>query len=63
MCRYFFGPPDSSFLEVAERGRLFVVTCVIGLHQNEVVFKGRTISIDGAVHDVESFISCWFKRG
>ena len=47
----------------AERAMLFAVMWVTWLHGNEVIFKGRTASMDRVVHNVEGFVSCWFRRG
>ena len=46
-----------------ERGRRFAVIWAIWLHRLEVVFKGKTVSEDGVIHEVEKFMAIWFDYG
>ena len=41
---------------------VFAVMWVIWLHQNEAIFKGRMVSTDVVVHEVE-FVSYWLQKG
>ena len=46
----------------AEQERLFKVQRAVWLHLNKVILKGRAASVDNIVHDVDSFVSWWFRR-
>ena len=37
-----------------------MVLWAISMHKNEVFFRGRTISTDGVIHDVEGLMASWF---
>ena len=52
------------FKELGEMGRrrILAVLWAIWLHFNEWVFKGRAVSTDGVIQEVEGFVSCWCKR-
>ena len=45
-----------------ERGRILAVVWAVWLHHNERVFKGRTGSTDGVIHEVQGLIAVWFRR-
>ena len=42
-----------------EGGRILVVTWTIWLHWNEVMFRGRPVSTDNVVHEIEGLITSW----
>lgn len=46
-----------------DRGRRFAVLWAIWSHRNEVIFDGKTVSVDGAINDVERLVFCWFDPG
>ena len=45
------------------RGKRFAVLWALWLHRHEVVFKGKAVSVDGIIHEVEKFTSFWFDHG
>ena len=42
----------------AEVRRLFAVLWALWLHNNKVIFKGKV----GVAHDMQDFLSWWFRR-
>ena len=45
-----------------EWGKILAVLRAIWLHCNQQDNKGRTVSTDGVIHEVEGLITGWFKR-
>ena len=43
-----------------EGGKILVVQWAIWLHWNEMLFRGRMVSKDGVIQDVEGLIASWF---
>ena len=53
---------EGKYMRGAEQERLFKVLWEVWLHLNKVILKGRAASVDNIVHDVDSFVSWWFRR-
>ena len=58
----FLGLSYCRHLQDAEEKRLFVMLWALWLHCNKIFFKVRAASVDGVVHDMEGFVSQWFRR-
>ena len=58
--RRIFG---TQYNEVAiEGGRILAVTWAIWLHWNEVMFRGRPVSADSVVHEIEGLMASWAQQ-
>ena len=44
-----------------EEGKPFTVLWALWLHRNEVIFQGRMTPMKSVVHDMEGFVSWWFR--
>ena len=60
----FWGSPgDETFCREAEWQTIFATLWSLWTHRNEVIFRGRTPSIDTIQHDARGFASFWHRGG